>query len=194
MIISFHVGPRRLKEARKMIEKLYFRLENIPLFVSDGLNFYKRALLETYGAPGKHKNPYDRRLKKPPKTVLPEELRYGQIIKTVKDGRVVNTERRVVFGEIDAEDITTSVIERLNLSFRQELNRFSRKTVGPSKNINHLTAHLSVYIRYYNLCRPHMAHKIGGIRYGTPAMAAGVTDRVWSLRELLLFPYRNYIN
>ncbi|MCL2890784.1 MAG: transposase [Methanomassiliicoccaceae archaeon] len=123
-----------------------------------------------------------------------EGLRYAQVRKTLVDGRLVEVERRTIFGKVDKKDITTSIVERLNLTFRQELNRLSRKTIGASKCISHLTAHFSFYARYYNFCRPHRSHPLGGIRYGTPAMAVGATDEVWSIRKLLFFPYWNYIN
>ena len=177
-----------------MIRKLRYRLEDMPLFVSDGLLFYNSALLNEYGTMRKHKNPFDGRHKSYSEFVPPDSLRYGQLIKTVRGGKLVKVERRVVYGEVDEKDITTSIVERLNLTFRQELNRFSRKTIGPSKSIGHLTAHFSFYARYYNFCRPHRSHPLGGIRYGTPAMAMGATDEVWSIRKLLFFPYRNYIN
>ena len=195
LIPAFHIGKRHKGDAYKMIEKLHYKLEDVPLFVSDGLNYYKNALLKMYGITKKRKNPFDRRLKHADEKVLPPEgLRYGQVVKTVNGKTLTNVERRPVFGNVDKRDITTSIIERLNLTLRQELNRFSRKTIGPSKNINHLTAHFSFYVRHYNFCRPHMSHKLGGIRYGTPAMAARITDDVWSVRKLLFFPYRNYIN
>lgn len=194
LLITFHIGQRVRKDADEMIEKLQRKLEDIPLFVSDGLHFYKKALFKNYGIKKRRENSSDRRFKSPFKTVLPEELRYGQLIKTVQGRKLVNVEKRAVFGNVDEKEITTSMVERLNLTLRQELNRFSRKTIGHSKNINHLTAHFSFYARYYNFCRPHMSHKIEGIKYGTPAMAAGVTDDVWSIRKMMFFPYRNYIN
>ena len=193
MLLALHVGNRRMADADILITKLQYRLENIPLFVSDGLYFYKKALLNAYGTPGK-KNHSDKRFTRPPKLVPPKELRYGQFVKTVREGKLTRSERRSVFGTVDEKDITTSAVERLNLTLRQENNRISRKTIGPSRSIKHLTTHMSFYMRYYNMCRPHLSHKIRGIEYGTPAMAAGVTDEVWSIRKLLFFPYRNYVN
>jgi IS1 family transposase len=194
LIIAFHVGQRLVADAERMIRKLSYRLENMPLFVSDGLQHYKNALLKEYGMLKKDKYPHDGRYKYSNTRVPIDGLRYAPVRKTVADGRLVEVERRTIFGKVDKKDITTSMVERLNLTFRQELNRLSRKTIGASKNINHLTAHFSFYVRYYNFCRPHRAHHLGGIRYGTPAMAMGAADEVWSIRKLLFFPYRNYIN
>jgi IS1 family transposase len=195
MIPAFHIGKRYKDDAFTMIDKIRRKLENTPLFISDGLQFYKAALLKMYGIKKKHKNPFDGRLRQnDTKLIPPEGLRYGQLIKTTEGRKLLNVEKRVIFGDVKKSEITTSMIERLNLTLRQEINRFSRKTIGPSKNINHLTSHFSFYVRYYNFCRPHMAHKIEGIKYGTPAMAAGVTDDVWSIKKLIHFPYRNYIN
>jgi hypothetical protein len=195
MILAFHIGTRLKKDAFVMVDKLLRKLENMPLFISDGLQYYKLALLKELGVSKKEASPNSRRHRySVRKTEPPEDLRYGQLIKTVEGGKPLNVERRVVFGEVDEKDITTSVVERLNLTLRQEMNRFSRKTIGASKSISHLGAHFAFYARYYNLCRPHMSHKISGIKYGTPAMAAGITDDVWSIRKLMFFPYRNYIN
>ena len=193
-MIAFHVGQRLLVDAERMIRKLYYKLENMPLFVSDGLLFYNSALLNEYGIEKRYENPFDGRHKSYSEFVPPDNLRYGQLIKTVRGGKLVKVERKVVYGSVDEKDITTSIVERLNLTLRQELNRFSRKTIGQSKNINHLRTHFSFYARHYNFCRPHRSHPLGGIRYGTPAMAIGATDEVWSIRKLLFFPYRNYIN
>jgi len=194
LLITFHIGKRTRKEADVMLEKLDSKLENMPIFVSDGLNFYKTALLRLYGITKAEKYPRDGRFRHSKRRYPNEDLRYAQLIKTMEGGKVVKVERRSVFGNVSESEITTSIVERFNLTIRQELNRFSRKTIGQSRNINHLTSHFSFYARYYNFCRPHRSHKIKGIKYGTPAMAAGVTDDVWSIKKLLFFPYRNYIN
>lgn len=183
-----------LKDTERMIRKLSYKPENMPLFVSDGLRHYKTALLKEYGMLKRDKYPHDRRFRYSTAMVPANNLRYGQFVKVLKEGEIIRTEKRSVFGNVDKKDITTSIVERLNLTLRQELNRFSRKTIGPSKSAKHLTAHFSFFVRYYNFCRPHRSHPLGGIRYGTPAMAIGATGEVWSIRKLLFFPYRNYIN
>lgn len=70
-------------------------------------------------------------------------------------------------------------MERNNLTIRMQLRRFTRLTNGFSKKLANLKAMVAVYICYYNFCRIH-----GSLRV-TPAMAAGVTDRVWRISELL---------
>jgi IS1 family transposase len=78
------------------------------------------------------------------------ELCYAQLVKVLKNGRVVATHKRVIFGTedmVDTDKVSTSLIERENLSFRQDNRRLSRKTIGFSKcgeMLNHQKAPLDV--------------------------------------------------
>jgi len=92
--------------------------------------------------------------------------------------QVVAVEREVISG-VPAE-ISTSYVERQNLSLRMASRRFTRLTNGFSKKLEHHEAVVSLYVAHYNLCRVHEAH---GNK--TPAMALGITDHVWSLGELI---------
>ena len=75
--------------------------------------------------------------------------------------------------------ISTSHVERQNLSFRMSLRRFTRLTNGFSKKLRNLEAAVALWVAYYNLCRVHETLRV------TPAMAAGLTDHIWSIPELL---------
>ena len=77
-------------------------------------------------------------------------------------------------------DICTSHIERLNLTLRMSLRRFTRLTNGHSKSLKHHTAMQAILFAWYNFCRKHKT-----IKGQTPAMAAGLTEKVWTIRELL---------
>jgi hypothetical protein len=76
-------------------------------------------------------------------------------------------------------EISTSYVERSNLSLRMSCRRFTRLTNGFSKKLEHHGAAISLYVAHYNFCRVHEALRT------TPAVALGITDRVWSIGELL---------
>jgi transposase-like protein/IS1 family transposase len=84
-----------------------------------------------------------------------------------------------VMGQPDPERICTSIIERSNLSLRMGLRRFTRLTNGFSKKWENHWAAVSLWYTFYNFCRVHKSLRV------TPAMAAGISDHVWSVRELL---------
>ena len=83
-------------------------------------------------------------------------------------------------GQPDPERICTSIVERQNLTIRMQMRRFTRLTNAFSKKWENLKAALALFFAFYNYCRKH-----GGIDKQTPAMAAGLTDHVWTVRELL---------
>jgi len=146
------------------------------------------------GNPGRPRQPIQ---------VLLSELRYAQVVKTRIGGRIVDIRKRIVYGreeEIAKSEISTSYIERQNLTLRQENNRLTRKTLGYSKNDNWLGYQAVFYMTHYNFVRTHDGLKIPKVepvqgkvyrkyKKQTPMMSLGVTNHVWSLRELLQFPY-----
>jgi hypothetical protein len=199
------VGPRSQQSAHQLIHRTaYVLCGKLPLFVSDGLDCYGVALLEQYHL----KVPYPRTGKRGrPRTVkkLPvADLRYGQVVKKRETGRVVSVSKRIVYGDpstIDPQEINTSLIERLNLTLRRENAALQRKTLSFAKDETELKAHLAFQIAYYHFVRPHLSlrkrvpkeeQEYSSRRWHkrTPAMAAHLTDHIWSLRELLtLRPY-----
>jgi hypothetical protein len=91
-----------------------------------------------------------------------------------------------VMGNPKLEDVSTSHVERNNLTMRMHMRRFTRLTNAFSKKIEcHLYA-VAQHLMYYNYCRPHatLSRKRNGI-HTTPAMAAGLADRVWTVEDLL---------
>ncbi|HIH37218.1 MAG TPA: hypothetical protein HA232_04860 [Methanocellales archaeon] len=111
-------------------------------------------------------------------------------------GHMVQVERRVIFGaDIAAGEITTSFVERCDLTMRQDNKRLARKTLAFSKKQRDLDEQMALYFAHFNCCRPHMSlkrrHASGSSARRTPMMILGATDHVWSLRELLTFPYHN---
>jgi hypothetical protein len=79
----------------------------------------------------------------------------------------------------DPEHISTSFVERQNLTMRMAMRRFTRLTNAFSKKLSHLKAAVALHFGYYNFCRVHSSLRV------TPAMEAGLTDHVWSIAELL---------
>ena len=94
--------------------------------------------------------------------------------------KVTSIEIRTINGEPDPEHITTSHVERMNLTIRMGMRRFTRLTNAFSKKVENLAHAVTLQFMYYNFARPHSS--LG--KNTTPAMAAGVSDHVWTLREI----------
>jgi hypothetical protein len=137
-------------------------------------------------------------------------LRYAQVVKTTRRRCLVDVTHRVVFGMLGAVhqvlsplgwQINTSFVERLNLNIRQHVAAVGRRVSTLCKGEDGLRQQLALSHVYYNFCLPHASlrqpvpqlvptHGTGSARQwrpSTPAMAAGLTDYVWTLREVLLF-------
>lgn len=193
-ILSCVIGHRCQGMADELVGKAKKKLNNVPLFVTDGLQFYKNALLKHYGKlvtydrtgkPGRPKGPI---------VVISELVNYAQVIKKRRDGKITKVIKRVIFGSgIDPKLISTSYIERQNLTIRQDNNRISRKTIGFSKEKECLKDSIDLYLSKFNFCRKHRGLKyineVGVTKYKCPAWAQGLTDHIWSLAELLTYPY-----
>jgi len=181
-----------------------------PLFLTDGFREYPTALLTHYG---QWVQPARQRAHSPaPQTrcrPLPGLL-YAQVVKTVRRRRVVRVQHRVVFGTLQAVQqvlaacgwqINTSFIERVNLSIRQHVAAGGRRVTTLCKGEDGLRQQLVLYHVYYNFCLPHASVRqplpqpeptkgTGSAKQWrpcTPAMAAGLTEHVWSLTEVLLY-------
>ena len=94
----------------------------------------------------------------------------------------IGTKRRIVKGDPDPDRISTSYVERQNLTMRMGMRRFTRLTNGFSRKVENLAHAVSLHFMHYNFARPHSAVKDKYPR--TPAMAAGVADHIWSLEEI----------
>ena len=194
LIITHLIGERKQEYADKIVEDTKDRLNSIPLFLSDGLKFYKEALLKEYGSEKKFKRTGKKGRPKNPKIVPDPKLKYAQVIKHREGGRLVKVEKRIIFGKnIDQKDISTSLLERQNLTFRQDNNRISRKTIGFSKEEYGLDNQMLLYIAHFNFCRKHRSlsytDENGKKRLNCPAKEYGLIDHNWTLKELLTFSY-----
>jgi IS1 family transposase len=197
LMLSFVIGPQEPSLAEPLIAKTEARLRkgSWPVWVSDGMDAYGEALknrhcvLRTFPRTGKRGRPRKEKLVACPK------LRYGQVVKE-RDERhhVIGVFKRSRYGDIPLHKISTVYIERHNLTLRQENQRLTRKTIGFSKRVKGLEDQLFVYQGYYNFVRPHrgLKRRIRPRQEGepkwrqrTPALAAGITDHIWSPREFM---------
>jgi hypothetical protein len=93
--------------------------------------------------------------------------------------RITETISKVRIGNPSVRDISTSYVERQNLTIRMQLRRLTRLTNAFSKKLGHLKAAVALHFAYYNFCRVHASLRV------TPAMEAGIADHVWTFAELL---------
>jgi len=212
LLLALDVGDRTLAMAQHVVHQVVQVLAPgcVPLFRTDGFKEYATALLAHFG----HWVQLPRRQAtgpspKPRWLPLPGLL-YAQVIKTVRRRRLVNMTHRVVFGTLDRVNavlaacgwqINTAFVERLNLTIRQHVAAVGRRVTTLCKGEDGLRQQLALYQVYYNFCLPHASvrlplpqpeptHGSGSAKRWqpqTPAMAAGLTDHVWTLREVLLF-------
>jgi IS1 family transposase len=167
LVPSYLVGKRDLPTATAFMADLADRLANRVQLSSDALAAYVEATERAFGA----------------------GIDYGQIVKfyeaePVGRGRyspphVVGAERTIIVGNPDQAHISTSLIERQNLTMRMSMRRFTRLTNAFSKKVENLRAAVSLHFAHYNFVRVHRSLRV------TPAMEAKVTQRLWSLDELV---------
>jgi IS1 family transposase len=212
VLLTIDVGDRTLAMAQRVVHQVVQVLAPgcVPLFLTDGFKEYTTALLTHYG---QWVQPARRRAQGPmpkPRWMPRPQLLYAQVIKTVRRRRLVRVCHRVVFGTVEAVhqvlaahgwQINTALIERLNLSIRQHVAAVGRRVTTLCKGEDGLRQQLALYHVYYNFCLPHTSLRqplplpeptkgTGSAkqwRPRTPAMAAALTDHVWSVREVLLF-------
>jgi IS1 family transposase len=212
LLVAIDVGERTQAMAQRFVHHVAQVLapDCAPLFLTDGFREYMTALLTHYGhwvQPPRQqaKGP----MPKPRWMPLPQLL-YAQVIKTTRRRRLVEVKHRVVFGTRAAVNhvlrplgwqINTSFIERVNLSIRQHVAAVGRRVATLCKGETGLRQQLVLYHVYYNFCLPHTSlrqalpqseptngHGSAKVwRPQTPAMAAGLTDYVWTLREVLMY-------
>jgi IS1 family transposase len=212
LLLGLDVGERTLAMAQCVVHQVAEVLAPgcMPLFLTDGFKEYTTALLTHYGH---WVQPSRRQATGPapkPRWLPLPGLLYAQVIKTVRRRRLVRVSHRVVFGTLEAVQqvlaacgwqINTAFVERLNLSLRQHVAAIGRRVSTLCKGEEGLHQQLALYHVYYNFCLPHASlrqalpqplptHGTGSAKRWqprTPAMAAGLTDHGWTLREVLLF-------
>ena len=169
MILGYHVGKRDRESAQTFVRDLSNRIDGRCQLTTDGLKWYPPAVEQHVAG----RADYAQLVKLYSTSDFPGPEWYSQAT------RVTGTIKTVQDGRPDQRYISTSHIERFNLSIRQHLRRFARLTLGYSKKLARLRAAIDVFMAWYCFCRTNMAHRV------TPAMEARLTTRIWSLEELL---------
>jgi len=167
LVPSFRVGKRDLGTATAFMCDLSERLANRVQLSSDALRAYVSATEEAFGA----------------------DVDYGQAVKFYEADpigpgrysppRVVRQEKETITGRPDEAHISTSLIERQNLTMRMSIRRFTRLTNAFSKKVENHRAAVALHIAHYNFVRTHQTIRCA------PAMAAGVSRHLWSMEELV---------
>jgi IS1 family transposase len=171
LVPTYQVGGRDVAEATAFMQDLAPRLRNRVQLTTDGHHAYLRAVESAFEG----------------------DVDYAQLVKlygSTDSGRksgaakyspavCIGSHADVITGSPDGEHISTSHVERANLTMRMSMRRFTRLTNAFSKKVENLTAAVSLHFMYYNFCRVHQT--LGT----TPGLAAGVTDHVWTLDEVI---------
>lgn len=168
-IVSYVVGKRTSENAVAIAADLRARILNRPQISTDGLAAYVDAIDRAFGIDCDYAQ-----IQKEYAAVVGNEaaVRYSP-------GAIIGIEKKVIVGKPDQEKISTSFVERQNLTLRMGIRRMTRLTNAHSKKLQNHKAAISLHVGFYNFCRVHETLRI------TPAMAVGVTDHVWTIGELI---------
>lgn len=166
LVPSFMVGNRDLQTARIFIDDLKARLAHRVQLTTDGLRAYLEAVEGAFGA----------------------DIDYAQLVKIYgtsqeqtrySPAECIGCERKAVTGRPDPKHVSTSFVERQNLTMRMSMRRFTRLTNAFSKKVQNHAYHVALHYMHYNFCRIHKTLRV------TPAMEAGLTGHVWTVEEML---------
>lgn len=166
LVPSFMVGNRDGHSARLFVDDLASRLANRIQLTTDGLRVYLEAVEGAFGAD------VDYAMLNKIYASSQEETRYSP-------AECLGCERKPIMGNPDPHHISTSFVERQNLTMRMGMRRFTRLTNAFSKKVENHAYQVALHFMHYNFCRIHKTLRV------TPAMQAGVTDHAWSIEELI---------
>ena len=170
LVPCWHVGGRSLRDAKEFIGDLAARLSHRVQLTTDGHKPYLQAIDDAFGSD----IDYARLIK-----IYGSEVDEKNPERRYSPGRFVDLRHETVEGSPDKAHVSTSYVERQNLTMRMSMRRFTRLTNGFSKKIeNHMHA-ISLHYMYYNFCRIHKTLRV------TPAMEAGITDSVYDLAFII---------
>jgi len=172
LVPTYRIDDRDLHAAVEFVRDLAGRLSNRVQLTTDGYNLYLTAVRDAFKG----------------------DIDYAQLVKIFASSSAaggpgasrysppicLGEKSQVITGNPDPDHISTSYVERQNLTMRMGMRRFTRLTNAFSKKLENLAAAVSLHFAFYNFCRPHSS--LGG---KTPAMAAGLTDHIWPLSELI---------
>jgi IS1 family transposase len=169
MVPNHFIGKRSAYSANCFVEDLAARLNSERVQVSsDALSAYVEAVERGFGS----------------------EANYGQIVKTYSctdlaeqrrysPPEILTIKRTVISGAPEIKSISTSYVERQNLTMRMHMRRLTRLTNGFPKKMENFKCAVALHFAYYNFVRMHKSLRM------TPAMAGGVTDRIWNVADLI---------
>jgi IS1 family transposase len=167
LIVSYLVGQRGAYWANEFLKDLASRVSNRVQLTTDGHHVYVEAVERAFGA----EVDYAMLIKLYGNPATPE-TRYSP-------GECIGTESKVVMGNPDPKHISTSYVERSNLSMRMGNRRFTRLTNAFSKKLSNHAHMVAIFYVYYNYCRVHQTLRV------TPAMEARIANHVWSIEEMV---------
>ena len=212
LLLALEVGERTLALAQRLVHQVAQVLAPgcVPLFLTDGFKEYLTAVLTHYGHWIPRPRGWATGPRPKPRWMPLPQLHYAQVVKKIRCRRLVAVSSRVVFGTLAGVkqilaptgwQINTACVERVNLTIRQHVAAVGRRVTTVCKNEAGLRQQLALYQAYYNFCLPHASLRLSlsqpeptkgtgsakSWRPCTPAVAAGLTDHVWTLHEVLLF-------
>jgi len=167
LILAHKVGQRDNSTCCALLEKLYEATGSRFQLTTDGLRAYTLNVPFVFGS----------------------RVDFAQLIKVYAStqeetcyspAKIISAEKHTIFGHPDESRICTSHIERMNLTVHMTLRRFTRLTNAHSKSLKHHAAMQAIFMAYYNFARKHET-----LKGNSPAMASGLTDHVWTVKELL---------
>lgn len=170
LVPTWLVGSRDTGSATELVQDLAGRLVNRVQITTDGLKAYVSAVEDAFGGDVDFAQLHKVYANAPSSP----ETRYSPAVCT-------GAEKRVVTGCPDVKHVSTSYVERQNLTMRMSMRRFTRLTNGHSKKVENHAAAVAVHFAHYNFCRAHSSLGKGV----TPAMAAGVETRKWEIADLI---------
>lgn len=171
LIVSYLVGARDGGYAQVFMNDVADRLVNRVQLTTDGHRVYLNAVAEAFGNDIDYAM-LEKHYGAPSEGQAPAAVRYSP-------ARLSSTSKVYVSGSPDPTLVSTSIVERQNLTMRMHMRRFTRLTNGFSKKIENHAHAVAIHFAYYNFCKIH-----GSLRV-TPAMEAGISDHVWSIEELV---------
>jgi IS1 family transposase len=171
VVPSWYIGGRTATDGLEFMRDLATRLDNRVQLTTDGLNSYLIAVDRAFGG--------DIDYAMLQKLYGPDP---GEDKRRYSPAKCIGVQGQVVTGNPDPAHISTSYVERQNLTMRMNLRRFTRLTNAFSKKIENHAAAVSLHFMAYNFARPHKSLKNPYPR--TPAIAAGVDDHIWSMTEI----------
>jgi len=167
LCVSYLVGGRDFSWANEFVHDCASRISNRVQITTDGHKAYLEAVESAFGADIDYAQ-----LQKIYGAPTDNETRYSP-------AHCIGCDMKVVSGNPDPKHVSTSYVERQNLSMRMSIRRFTRLTNAFSKKVENHAAAVALWFMYYNLCRVHQTLRV------TPAMEAGISTHVWTIEELV---------